>query len=144
MLARHRADDGLHCRAFEVHILPVAPRPFEAHHAVGFADDVVWHRLHDDPVDVCNLVVPVVDRIDRTDAGRNVAVHMKTELVRLGDARRQPRRIERAVELDPGKTSGLGFVYECDRLRRARRDVRDLRGIRALPVDERRWVDVRE
>ena len=142
-LARHRADDRLDRRAFEVDILRVASRPLEAHDPVRDRDHAVRHRLHHHPVDVRDFVVAGVDGVHRPNAGGNVAVDMQPELVRLADARRQPRRVEGAVELDPDEAVGLGFVHQRDRLGLAGRDIGHLRGVGALAVDERGGIDVR-
>ena len=80
--------------AFEVDVLGVAARPLEAHDAVRDRDHAVRHRLHHHPVDVRDLVVAGVDRVQRPHAGRNVAVDVEPELVRFANARRQPRRVE--------------------------------------------------
>ena len=91
-----------------------------------------------------DLVVPGVDRVERTDARRNMAMDMEAELVRRRDASRQPRRIQRAVELHAGEAVRLGLGDKCDGLGLAGGDVCDLRGIRTLAVDERRRIHVRK
>jgi hypothetical protein len=100
------------------------------------------HGLHDDPVDVRDLVVARVDRVHGPDALRDVAVHVQALLVRLAGGGRQPLRIERAVELHADETVRLGLVDQRHGLRFAGRHVGHLRRVRALAVDQRGRVHV--
>ena len=92
---------------------------------------------------MCDFVVPGIDGVHGPNARWNVAVDVQPELVRLADARGEPRRVEGAVELDSGKAIGFRFVHERNGLGLAGRDVGHLRGVRSLAVDERGWIDVR-
>ena len=64
-------------------------------------------------------------------------MHVKPKLVRFGDARSQPRGVERTVKLHAGEPVGFCVTYEGECFLLAGRDVRDLGGVRAFPVDER-------
>ena len=144
MFAGHRADDRLDCRPIEIDILGVAARSLETHDAVRGLDHIVRHSLHHDPVDVRDLVVAVVNGVQGPDPGWNMAMNMKSEFVRLGDACGQPRRVERSVELNPSEAVGLRFVHELYGFSLAGSDIGNLRGVRPFPIDERGRINVRE
>jgi hypothetical protein len=143
LLVGHRSDNGLHRGALEVDVLAVAARSFKAHDPIGAGNDALRHRLHDDPVDVSDFVVASGDRVERTHAGRDVAMNMKSEFVRFGDARAQPRGIERAIKLHAGEPAGFRLIHERNRFGLTGRDVGDLGGVRAFPVDERGRIHMR-
>jgi hypothetical protein len=92
--------------------------------------------LHDGPIDVSDFVIAVVDCVQWPDPGRYVAMDVQPESVRLCNTVGKPRRIEGAVEFDSGESIGFRFVDQFDCLRFARRDVRDLRSVGTLAVDE--------
>src|SRR5207245_4082808 len=113
----------------EVNVAGIAAWTFKTHDAVIDFYHIVRHGLHDDPIDVRDLVVAGVDRVHRADAGRYVALNMEAELVRFVAARFEPFGIESAVEFYAGEAFLLRLVDQRHGFGLGRGNVGDLSGV---------------
>jgi hypothetical protein len=105
---------------------------------VGLVDDFLWHRLHDDEVEVRQLVIPA-----RTaSSGRIVAGTWpwtcSPEAMGFARGRRDPFGLHRRVEFDAPQARVLDLADRRDRFRLAGDGHRALGCKRVLAIDDRR------
>src|SRR5262249_43250265 len=99
---------------------------------------------HHDPVDMSDLVVAIVDGLERPDSRRDVAVDMQPQPVSFGDRRRQPYRVEGAIELHPGEAILFRLAHQRDRFLLAGGHIGYLGRIWSFAIYQRGRVDMRE
>ena len=143
LLSGHGGDQRLHRVGVEIHAFGETARPLEAGDAVGDIDHLVRHGLHEHEVDVRDLVIASIDRLSRAHGRGDMAMDMKTKLVRLRRRGGEPGGIEGAVELHPDHALRLGLANESDGLVLRGGDIGDLGGVRPLPINQGRGIDVR-
>ena len=128
--------------AVEIDVLRVAPRSLEARDAVRHRDTLSGMAcMMTQLMCVISSYPSLIASIGRMPAGMWPCTCRPSLCASAMPAGSQP--VERSVELHAGESVGLRLVDERDRFGFARRDIRDLRRVRTLAVDQRRGVDVR-
>src|ERR1019366_10648105 len=106
---------NLSANSSSIHILRVTARAFKTICAIRCGNYPIRHSFHHDEVDVSQLVVSGSDGLRWPHARGNMAMHVKTQFVRLCRCGGHPRGIQGAVELDAGEAIGFGFLRRFNR-----------------------------